>query len=166
MNILHAAADAPAGGYLCARNTSYSTAKKPCRNCDFEFPRDVFKFVPFLLVYLAQHCQQLWGSLPTNPPFKILTQEEDEMQRVHLPILGKTAAAKYSSETGLRFVSGGLSWCKGIRLHRAVPFDGMLVWLEGILKFQLYLLFHWLVKSLGLPLGQLNDMLGHFDDLS
>jgi hypothetical protein len=148
MDILECSADGPAASFLVGRNKTFTmTVHKPCRLCGVTVGQLLF-FVPLLLIYLAEHAQQVWRTLPTKIPYKLLTADEDATQRAHLSSLNKTQAAKYMTATGLRQHQCFLQFAPHLPLHNVCPHDGMHVWLEGVLKFMLYLTFHWMNKEL------------------
>jgi hypothetical protein len=165
LDILECSADGPAASLLLGRNATFTMdVIKPCRNCNVT-KGQLLTFVPLLLIYLAEHMQQHWRELPSRPSFKLLTAEEDASQRNTLSSMNHTQAARYMTQTGLRKADCFLRFAKHLPYHNVCPHDGMHVWLEGLLKFNMYLTFHWIVKTLGLSLDSLNSMLVTFNYL-
>ena len=60
-------------------------------------------------------------------------------------------------------------WCvcnadaiRGFNIVNRVPHDPMHVFLEGVLKLELYLCLHWFAKQLGWGVTLVDEMIAHF----
>jgi hypothetical protein len=163
INILVVAADAPAAAFIAARNASFSKAKCMCRGCDAG-QADRLTHVPFLLRCLKQIRikvpQEYEPSLESGKHCTLLTKEIDQEQRVTLQSkINNGGASAYMTATGLKKVRHLLYWCPHAAIWSACVQDGMHVLLEGVVKYLLYLTFHWFVNTLKVPLTTINYMI-------
>jgi hypothetical protein len=152
-------ADKPAAVYLSCRNISVGSAKVPCRHCtDQKTSNDDYLQGPG---FLSDSFLPAIGTLPAinaNASLNVLlTKDRDQDQREAYDAANATKKKVLQTLWGLK---GGYTFFQAVRgfnIVNRVPHDPMHVFLEGVLKFELYLVFHWIAKALGFGVQALDN---------
>ena len=166
ISVLAIAADAPAAGWLLGRNQSFSKAHQICRSCNAT-QKDRLTHVAFLLIYLVSigHDLELTPQQEaqvSSSNIQLLTEELDQQQRRDFADARTNAARDaIARKTGVRRCRHFMYWAQHIHVSRCTVQDGMHVLLEGLVKYLMYLTFHWLVHTHKVSLHTINYMITH-----
>ena len=148
-------ADTPAAGYMSSRNISVSIAKCPCRHCENQIPKQDRLGGPGFLTPDSKDCPRL-----NQQRNVLLTEASEAKQRKEFSAATTKAqseglATKYGIKGGYTFFDA----VTGFRIVHRVPHDPMHVFLEGVLKFEMYLVLHWMAKVLGWGVVTVDQMI-------
>ena len=149
-------ADTPAAGYLSSRNISVGSARCPCRHCDGQMCKEDRLGGPGFLN--PSHAVHLPGNSSADRN-TLLTKQEEQKQRSKYAAANATKKRSLETELGIKGSYTFFEAVHGFNIINRVPHDPMHVFLEGILKFELYLALHWMAKGLGMTVGTVNTMI-------
>jgi hypothetical protein len=155
-------ADTPAAGYLCSRNISVGSAKCPCRHCKNQIPREQYLGGPGLLGSPEA------TSAVNSQRNQLLAQHDGDGQRGLYAAANATKQKQLGTSFGLKGELTFFHQVRGFRAVNRVPHDPMHVFLEGILKFEIFLVCHWIAKQLGMGVDNLDNLINtyeHYEDV-
>jgi hypothetical protein len=92
----------------------------------------------------------------------LLTRGVEKEQRLAYRNANATTKKKLETQFGIKGDYTFFDRVKGFNIVNRVPHDPMHVFLERVLKFELYLVYHWIAMVLGMGVSTLDMNIHHF----